>query len=331
MRLIEIVADAGHTDTLSGIADQHEITDYWWGAPSDDGRRSFRMLVNDHVRQPVMDALQNILGGSENVRIVVLPVDAYLPREAEDEGHAAKATREELYTQIEKGARIDSNYLLLTVLSTIVAAIGLIEDNVAVVVGAMVIAPLLGPNIALAFGSSLGDGDLIWKALKAGLAGLSLAFALSLGIGLVWPVDVARGEMLLASTEILARTDVGIDGVALALASGAAAVLSLTTGLSSTLVGVMVAVALLPPTATLGMLTGAGHPALAAGAGLLLAVNVVCVIVAAKLVFMAKGVKPRTWYERRKARQSRLVYGLVWLVLLAVLLLVMYARHRVMV
>ena len=71
MRLIEIVADAGHTDTLSGIADQHEITDYWCGAPADDGRRSFRMLVNDHARQPVMDSLQSLFGGSETVRIVV--------------------------------------------------------------------------------------------------------------------------------------------------------------------------------------------------------------------------------------------------------------------
>jgi len=330
MRLIEIVADAGHTDTLSGIADQHEVTDYWWGAPADDGRRSFRMLVNDHVRQPVMDALQSIFGGSENIRIVVLPVDAYLPREPESPGHTAQATREELYTQIEKGARIDSNYLLLTLLSTVVAAIGLIEDNVTVVVGAMVIAPLLGPNIALAFGSSLGDGDLIWKALKAGMVGLGLAFLLSLAIGFAWPVDLEGDRMLLASSEILARTDVGLDGMALALASGAAAVLSLTTGLSSTLVGVMVAVALLPPTASMGMLVGNGHLGLAAGAGLLLAVNVVCVIVAAKLVFLAKGVRPRTWYERRKARQSSVIYGVVWAALLAVLLLVLYARHRVM-
>ena len=331
MRLIEIIADAGHTDTLAGIADQHEITDYWWGAPADDGRRAFRMLVNDQVRQPVMDALHNLLSGSENTRIVVLPVDTVLPREEPEASAAAAATREELYSQIEKGARIDTNFLLLTLLSTVVAAIGLIEDNVAVVVGAMVIAPLLGPNIALAFGSSLGDGRLIWKALQAGLAGLGLAFVLSLLIGLLWPVDFSRGEMLIASTEILARTDVGLDGVVLALASGAAAVLSLTTGLSSTLVGVMVAVALLPPTATMGMLLGAGRPELATGAMLLLAVNVVCVIVSAKLVFMSKGVKPRTWYERKKARQSRLIYGGFWAVLLLILLLVIYARHRVMI
>lgn len=329
MRLIEIVADEGHTDTLSGIADQHEVTDYWLGAPAEDGRRSFRMLVNDKERQSVMDALQSVLATADETRIVVLPVDTVLPRAGEDEEHSAAVTREELYSQIEKGARIDSNYLLLTFLSTLVAAIGLIEDNVAVVVGAMVIAPLLGPNIALAFGSSLGDGKLVWSALKTGLAGLSLAFLVSLGIGMAWPVDIGRGEILIASTEILARTDVGLDGVALALVSGAAAVLSLTTGLSSTLVGVMVAVALLPPTATMGMLMGAGHQQLAAGAMLLLVVNVVCVIVSAKIVFLAKGVQPRTWHERNKARQSTLLYGVFWGILLVVLMLIVYARHRV--
>lgn len=330
MRLIEIVADAGHSDTLAGIADQNEITDYWWGAPAEDGRRAFRMLVKDSARQTVMDALQNLFGGSENIRIVVLPVDTYLPREPEDEADPARATREELYAQIERGAWIDSNFLLLTVLSTLVAAIGLIEDNVAVVIGAMVIAPLLGPVIALAFSSSLGDARLMWRALRTALAGMGLAFALSLAIGFAWPTDITRGQLLIASSEILARTDVGIDGMALALASGAAAVLSLSTGLSTTLVGVMVAVALLPPTATTGMLLGGGHIELALGASLLLAVNVVCVIVAAKAVFLAKGVRPRTWYERAKARQSILLYGAFWVVLMLVLLGVVVARHQVL-
>jgi uncharacterized membrane protein len=169
----------------------------------------------------------------------------------------------------------------------------------------------------------------MWRALRTATAGLGLALLVSLLIGLVWPVDIRSGQLLVSSTEILARTDVGMDGIALALASGAAAVLSLTTGLSTTLVGVMVAVALLPPTATTGLLIGAGHAELAVGALLLLAVNVVSVIVAAKAVFMSKGVYPRTWYERAKARQSNLLYSLFWGVLLLLLILVVITRHRV--
>jgi uncharacterized hydrophobic protein (TIGR00341 family) len=328
VRLIEVVADAAHGDTLAGIAEHFEATDFWLGAKGEDGRRSFRMLVADESRQGVVDALQNLLGATGRARIVILPVDAVLPRPEPDEDEegrrrrALAATREELYDQVARGARVDSTFLLLTFLSTVVAAIGLIEDNVAVVVGAMVIAPLLGPNIALAFATSLGDRDLAWQALKTNLVGVSLAFALSAGIALVWPLN-------LASQEIMARTDVGLDGVALALASGAAAVVSLTTGLSSTLVGVMVAVALLPPTATLGMTLGAGRPDLALGAGLLLAVNLVCVLLAAKVVFLVKGVRPRTWLERNRARQSVAIYLGLWAVLFLVLVAVILVRGSV--
>jgi len=329
MRVIEIVADAGHLDTLTGIAKQHEVTDFWYGSAGEDGRRVLRMLVSDTSRQGVVDALLGTLGTSDNARIVIQPVEAVLPQKAEDT-HAEKPrsassgqTREELYSRIEKDALLDGNYLLMVCLSTIVAAIGLIENNVAVIVGAMVIAPLLGPNIALAFATSLGDGELVWRALKTNLAGLALALLMAIAIGALWP-------MYLDSSEILVRTDVGLDSVVLALASGAAAVLSLTVGISSALVGVMVAVALLPPTATLGMMLGSGQFDLAPGAGLLLAVNVVCVNLAAKLMFLFKGVKPRTWLEKRKARQSVMIYTLVWIITLGFLLAVIVLRGKLL-
>ncbi len=115
--------------------------------------------------------------------------------------------------------------------------------------------------------------------------------------------------------------------MALALVSGAAAVMSLTTGVSSALVGVMVAVALLPPAATLGMLLGSAQPGLAVGTALLLAVSVVSVILAAKLVFLAKGVKPRTWLEKRAAQQSTRVYLVVWIATLLLLVLTILVRQ----
>lgn len=325
MRIVEIIADEGNADTLAGIAEQFQAIDFWWSARNEDGRRSFRMLVSDENRQGLVDALQHLLGAAENAHILIVPVDAALPRPAredEKEGagrRAATATREELYGEIEKATRVDSTFLLLTLLSTVVAAIGLLEDNVAVVIGGMVIAPLLGPNIALAFATSLGDRGLMWQALKTNLAGFTLAFCLSLAIGLVWPVNVA-------SHEIVIRTDVGMDGVALALASGAAAVLSLTTGLPTTLVGVMVAVALLPPTATLGMLVGSGQTMLASGAALLLAVNVVCVLLSAKLALLFKGVRPRTWLERDQAKQSVAIYLTLWATLLVLLMAIILLR-----
>ena len=253
-------------------------------------------------------------------------MEAALPRreekesEKEDKIDSVTTSREELYNNVEKNARLDNNFLLLVFLSTIVVAIGLLEDNVAVVIGAMVIAPLLGPNIALALGTALGDRSLMWESLKTTLAGLTLALGLSVVIGMLWPLNFE-------SRELLARTDVGLDSAALAFASGAAAVLSLTTGLPSVLVGVMVAVALLPPTATLGLMLGAGNWELATGAGLLLAVNIVCVNLAAKVSFLFRGIKPRTWLEKQKARQSMAIYIIIWILSLAILLVAIYLRQ----
>ncbi|MEJ2309978.1 MAG: TIGR00341 family protein [Gammaproteobacteria bacterium] len=325
MKIIEVIVNAGHEDTLRSIAEQHEVVDFWRGSISEEERIVINMIVRPEKRQVVLDALQSAIGSTEGARINVLPLEVTLPKpvekEDEDNGRSVTGTREELYNEIEKGAKLDGNFLLLVFLSTIVATIGLVENNVAVVIGAMVIAPLLGPNIALAFSTALGDARLMLSALKTNVAGLGLALALSFVAGMLLQIEPPL------DSEILARTDVGISGVLLALASGAAAVLSLTTGISSALVGVMVAVALLPPTATLGMMLGIQEYDYALGAALLLAVNVVCVNLSAKLVFLYRGVKPRTWLEKQKARQSTPVYIFVWGVLLLILLGAMYVRH----
>ncbi len=324
MKIFELVAAAENLQPVQGLAEKHDVLDIWWGVQDEKGRISVRLLVDPKGSQELMDALHGLLG--PHGHLIVTNVEAVLPRQEEKEEEEPRkssidTTREELYDSIEKGAHLDSNFVLLVILSTLVAAIGIIEDNVAVVIGAMVIAPLLGSNIALALATALGDTELMWKSLRTSLIGIILAVGISVVIGKLWPVG-------LFSNELLARTDVGLDGVALALASGAAAALSLTTGLSSVLVGVMVAVALLPPAAVLGLMIGSGQWQYVVGAGLLLAVNVVCVNLSAKLVFLIKGIKPRTWLSMEKARQSMLLYILFWGISLVVLLLVIAFRSK---
>jgi len=327
MKIIEVIADHGHLDTIMGIAEQHQAIDVWPGSVAEDNRCAVRMLVTPESRQAVLDALQSVLSTSETARIIISPVEASLPRvedngaEKESRKRKAALSREELYNDVSKSAQLDGRFLLLVFLSTIVVAVGLLEDNVAVVIGAMVIAPFLGPNIALALGSALGDNALVWQSLKTNLSGMAFALLLSICLGALWPYAID-------SQELIARTYVGLDSIALALASGAAAVLSLTTGLASVLVGVMVAVALLPPTATLGFMIGSGQQELALGAGLLLAVNIVCVNLAAKLGFLFMGIKPRTWLDQQRARQSMVTYIAIWLILLIILTILIYLRTQ---
>jgi uncharacterized hydrophobic protein (TIGR00341 family) len=323
MKYVEVVSAAGCADSVVALAEQLKLTDCRVGPAADDDTLALRLLVSDDKLQPALDALQTLLAAQSTTRITVLPVEIALPapdREEREQEDSATAAREALYAGVEKDTRLDANYLVLVLLSTAVAAIGLLEDNVAVVIGAMVIAPLLGPNIAFGLGTALGDASLMRKAALANLVGIGLVVGLAAGIG-------ALRVFEMSGTELLARTEVGLDSVALALAAGAAAVLSLTTGLSSVLVGVMVAVALLPPAVTLGLMLGSGRFALAAGAGLLLAVNLVCVNLASNLVFLVKGVYPRTWFERQRARRATRIYALMWVVTLLVLMLLIYARQ----
>ena len=324
MKIVEVVADDSYIDSIKNIVKKNDVPDFWVVSSESEGRKVVRILVKPEQRQTILDALQGILSTSLSARVVVIPIEATLPREEEPDEKTkiistTETTREELYNSIGKNARLNRTYLLLIFLSTVVVAIGLLKDNVTVVIGAMVIAPLLGPNLAMALGTALGDTDLMWKAFKTGLAGMSLALGLSILIGIFWPLNVE-------SRELLARTYVGLDSAVLAMASGAAAVISLTSGIPSILVGVMVAVALLPPAATMGLMLGAGQTDLAYGAAFLLAVNIVAINLSAKLAFLVQGIKPRTWLEKEKAKQSMQSYILIWVLTLAVLLLVIYFR-----
>ena len=323
MKYVEMLADAKSADTVSTIAEKHEVADFRLGVVGKDDMQPMRLLVTEDKLQSVLDALQMLLGKQPAARIVVLPVEISLPKPSEEEREeedAATTARERLYEEVEKNARLDLNFVVLIILSTIVAAIGIIENNVAVVIGAMVIAPLLGPNLAFGLGTALGDIPLMRKSALSNSVGIVLAIALSVLLGIFWPFADK-------SPELLARTRVGLDSVALALASGAAAALSLTTGLSSILVGVMVAVALLPPAVTLGLMLGHGDLGLAIGAGLLLAINLVCVNLASKVVFFLKDIRPRTWWEKKKAKRAMVIYILAWLATLIILVFFIYGRR----
>ena len=342
MKIIEVIADAGHRDTIVGIAEQQQVEDIWFTQNNEDGRIVARLLVSPEKRQKVLDSLQTIFHNADNYRVLIIPLDTALPKPAEPEVEALSeaqqeeekakekerkkaalmSTREEILAQVEKDAQLNDNFILLVILSAIVAAIGLLENNLAVIVGAMVIAPLLGPNIAFSLGASLGEKKLVIDALKTIFVGIIIAILFSIGIGLLWPGSFD-------SSELLARTDVAYSGTAIALASGAAASLSLVSGTSSVLVGVMVAVALMPPAVTIGLMLSIGEYNHAIGAALLLAVNIVCINLSAKLVFLFRGIKPRTWLDAHKAKQSRLLYIAVWVVLLTLLFIIIYFRHRV--
>lgn len=324
VRMIEVMAKDGYADTLEAAAQQFEALEFYRGAVDEHGMQFVRILARSDRQQDLIDTLQTALGSGEDWHVIIQSVDAIMPDPAppvETEKSSKAALREELYVEIERGAKMDQTFIILVLLSTVVAAIGLLNNNVAVIIAAMVIAPLLGPNMALAFGSALGDHELIGQAALSNLVGISLAIGGAAIAGMLLP-DKFNGP------ELMSRTNLGYDSVALALASGAAGAISLTTRVSSVLVGVMVAVALMPPAAATGYMLGTERYALAAGAGELLAVNIVCINLSAQIVFLAKGIKPRSWIEQRAAKESTMTSILIWFVLLLALIGIIAWQHN---
>ncbi|MCT7360434.1 TIGR00341 family protein [Thalassolituus pacificus] len=312
MLIIEAVAPASTEDDILRLAKRNDVSDVWISGQREN-QTVIKILLSNDKSQKVLDQLQKLMEGKNNFRVLVYPLDLALPNESLEK---TRLTRESLYNQLSRESRLDWHFIMLVILSTIVAAIGLIENNVAVIIGAMVIAPLLGPNLALSLATTLGHVKEIKQALITLFSGIGIALAIAWAIGWLYP-DIAISE------ELLSRTHVGLSSLALALASGAAAALSITTGVSSVLVGVMVAVALLPPTVTLGIMAGMQAWESAYGALALLLVNIASVNFTGQLTMRLKGIKPR---EEKFQTISLWIFSLgivFWLGLLVLLVRLM--------
>jgi len=239
-------------------------------------------------------------------------------KEVGSEKVPARINREELYTDVLDGSQASPYYLSMVALSAVVACSGLMLDDVAVIIGAMVIAPLIGPSMGISLATALGDLKLGRAAMLASLAGVSVAFVLSAAAGLVLNVDPT-------GSEIAGRTELSWGNLSLALAAGAAGAISLAQGVGAGLVGVMVSVALLPPLAVAGLLIGSGYLEGGFGALLLTGANVVCVNLAATAAFLVQGVRPNTWWEGDRRKRAIWIAAALWggllLALVAILML----------
>jgi uncharacterized hydrophobic protein (TIGR00341 family) len=286
------------------------------------------MSLSAEETELLLDEMQQRFSHVDGFRILLLPVEASIPRpeakeepppkeiERETEKKSTpkpdRISREELYADIEGSTKLSWVFTVMIVLSSVVATIGILRSNVAVVIGAMVIAPLLGPNVALCLATTLGDKDLAWRSIKTTAVGILVAVSFAAMAGMALHVDPTISE-------IASRTEVGIGDIVLALAAGSAAVLAFTSGAPAALIGVMVAVALLPPLVTLGMLLGAGFWVEAWGALLLLLTNLICINLSGVLTFLVQGVRPLTWWEANLAKKSTRNAILIWAAMLLVL------------
>jgi uncharacterized hydrophobic protein (TIGR00341 family) len=335
LRLIQILPPPDFKDHESLI--DHDVVLDSWIEHEEDGRTKVNLLADVELTENILNELDQQFTTKEDYRIILLPVSATLPshvpeEEEEDENEqkltgkdqdkdeekrVKRISREELYEEIKKVVDSSWVYMLLIALSVVVAANGLIRNSAAMVIGAMVIAPILGPNVGLALATTLGDKALLKRSLKSIFYGFSLTLLLATLMGLFIDFDETVYE-------IASRTNVSFADIALGLAAGVAGCLSFTRGISAAVIGVMVAVALLPPLVATGLLLGSGMTDMALRAGILTLTYIICVNLAGVLTFLLQGIKPQSFLQQREGEELSRYAIIIWAVMLFALAIIIY-------
>jgi len=192
--------------------------------------------------------------------------------------------RRELFGNLERGGRFSVDFMIMLMVSAAIAALGLVQNSTAVVIGGMLVAPLMTPLLATGMALVQGNIVLFRSAAVAMLLGIAGALLCSMLVGLTspWP-DL--------SAQIVDRGSPNPFDLGIAFLSGVAAAYALARpGLAGTLVGVAVAVALVPPLASVGIAVVKMELAIAFGAAVLFTTNLIAIILGATLVFRFFGL-----------------------------------------
>lgn len=204
----------------------------------------------------------------------------------------------DVYRTVRRGARPDVDFFVLIILSSVIATLGLLQGSAAVIIGAMLVAPLMTPILAISLGVVLGDVRLLRLAVESALKGITLAIVMALGVVLLAPQSQLTSEMM-------ARTHPTLLDLIVALASGAAGAYAIARKeVAAALPGVAIAAALVPPLCVVGAGIALGRPEVAGGALLLFVTNLIAISMAGAVVFLLLGFRP-TPDERERQRRFR--------------------------
>jgi uncharacterized hydrophobic protein (TIGR00271 family) len=218
-------------------------------------------------------------------------------------------------------------FAILLLLASAIATFGLLSDSLAVVIGAMIVAPLMLPIMGMAFSISLGDRDGIINTLLVSLAGIAMAVI----VGFLLTLPVAQLLHPREIQQIMNRTAPHLLDLMAALATGVAGAFALSRrDVSDTLPGVAIAVSLVPPLANVGILLAFGEATLATGSLLLFITNHVAILITGALVFVLMGFRRAALAPfNPRARRRALVLATACLLLISIPLAI--TSHRLIV
>ena len=221
------------------------------------------------------------------------------------EGQAlTRARKGKVIEDLVESSSPNADFLILVVLSCTIATFGLITNSPAVIIGAMLVAPLMSPILGLSMASITGRSDLFKRSALAILEGFGSAVALSALLAFLTH-SLPFGSLARVSSEVAARTTPSLLDLGIALAGGAAAAYALAhPRLSAALPGVAIATALMPPLCTIGIGIALLNTSIIFGALLLFITNLAAISFSGIVTFALMGFSPRKITENEGLSRS---------------------------
>ena len=282
MKLIKVIArSAKEKKLVLDILKKKKIVSYDFVST---GKKmyKFEIISTDQETGPLLGELEDSgFGKSFENAITIVDVKASVPSRRKKE-LAPTISDEEIEADIKKGSSLNWVYVSFISLSAIIIALGLIGNNIIVVIGGMLIAPILYPIIGSSYYMLNSNFRKVSKTISSEIWGILLAIFWGMIIAEV--VNVMKLNPLLVGRSIISFFDVGI-----AIFSGAAGALSVATRNLGEFSGVAIAVALIPPAVTIGIGIGISNPVLLSGAIGLTLINLIGVHLSSVLTFTILG------------------------------------------
>lgn len=301
MKRLEITVPKKEADAVKEV-----VSEYSEDITTDEVEKEDKKFIELRVTldSDVIDEVTEELKGIKNLETGDLTIDileqrAMIEKGKRREGGSTSLSVQEMYSKAFEFSTFDISSWSLIALAAGIAVFGVIMENVMVVIGAMVIAPMLGPFISLSFGIVVGDHRLIRDSIFYSV--LSLLFS----VAVAFIIALMSSSLITGVTEVMQLiANPGFMTVPLSLLVGAAAALTFATELRESLAGVAVAIALVPPAAVAGISLAVLNFSLFFDVMLVLLTNVTALILAGSITFKLRGITPSTYYRKKVSEEE---------------------------
>ncbi len=288
---------------------------------NDKNIAQFTLTVKSEQIDELTDRLKSLKDiESGDLSISVLKQESLIKKGRATEGSGTMLSHEEVYSKAKESATFNIAEWALIGISAVIAAYGLVSNNIIVVIGAMMLSPILAPFVSGALSLNVGDKSLMMKALKTGL--LSALISVSAATVALLPFSIQPNEL------IYLITSATMYSILLSLFVGVAAALTFVTGLRDQIAGVAVAIALIPPLASVGIGLRLLDFVIVLNSLTVAFMNMSAVILASFATFWALNFEPSTYYKQRQAHKIRYLVPVVLTVFCLLILFTAYDIDR---